>query len=134
MKTEIKWEQIDYLEAVRYITLNRDDIKCRTSTLRRVLPTRRGTRGSRPGMRGAWPTGPAGPSRGDTEQWICPKVILTRKDKRNIDATEAEIMTEAMFKKIIKQEGGGPISLRSNCSVARLVIKIWDDKWLELRG
>ena len=27
---------------------------------------------------------------------------------------------------------GGPIGLRSTCSVARLVMKIWDDKWLDI--
>ena len=30
-----------------------------------------------------------------------------------------------------RQSNGGPIGLRSTCSVARLVMKIWDDEWLE---
>ena len=29
-----------------------------------------------------------------------------------------------------KQTSGGPIGLRSTCVVARLVMKVWDDKWL----
>ena len=136
METDMKWEQIDYLEAVRYIALNWSEVKCRTSKLRRVLPVRRGTRGSRPGMTGA---GPSGPGTGDTEQWIFPKVKLTGMEKKCIIATVAEIMTDAMFRthiytfggEMYRQEGGGPIGFRSTCSVARLVMKMWDDKWLE---
>ena len=29
-----------------------------------------------------------------------------------------------------RQTSGGPIGLRSTCAVARLVMKVWDDKWL----
>ena len=60
MDSEMKWEQADYLEAVRYIAINWDEVKCRTSPLRRVLPVGRGSRGSRPGITG---TGPSGPGR-----------------------------------------------------------------------
>ena len=84
----------DRLEAVRYIALNWDEVKCKTSLLRRVLPVRRKKRGSRPGITG---TGPSGPGRGDTEQWVFPKVRLTGKERKTIIATVVEIMTEAML-------------------------------------
>ena len=134
--SKIKWENIDYLEATRYIALNWDNIRCRTSTLRRVLPRRRHTGGSRPGMTGA---GPAGPDRGDQEQWIFPKVRLTTSEKKEIIAQVVKIITLTMFNthmykfggKVFNQSKGGPIGLRSTCSVARLVMKVWDDKWLE---
>ena len=29
-----------------------------------------------------------------------------------------------------RQTSGRPIGLRSTCAVARLVMKVWDDKWL----
>ena len=134
-RSDIKWENIDYLEAVRYIALNLDDIKCRTSSLRRVLPRRRHTGGSRPGVTGV---GPSGPARGDTEQWIFRKVQLTATEKKEIIATVIKILTMTMFSthiytfggKVYKQLEGGPIGLRSTCSVARLAMKVWDDKWL----
>ena len=48
MKTDIKWSHIDFMEAVRYIALNWTEEQCKKSSLRRVLPTKRGTRGTRP--------------------------------------------------------------------------------------
>ena len=50
LDSDIKWEEMDYLEAARYVALNWPEEKCRRSELRRVLPKRRGTRGTRPGL------------------------------------------------------------------------------------
>ena len=55
LKSGIKWQEIDYLEGARYVALNWSEQQCRSSGLRRILPWRRGTRGSRPGLRGAGP-------------------------------------------------------------------------------
>ena len=65
IKSNIAWEGINYLEAVRYIALNWTEERGRASKLRRVLPWRRSNHGSRPGVRGA---GPKGPGVGDQEQ------------------------------------------------------------------
>ena len=32
---------------------------------------------------------------------------------------------------LYRQKAGGPIGMRSTCSISRLVIKVWDNKWLE---
>ena len=40
LKSNIKWEEIDYREGVRYLALNWDLEKCKSSNLRRVLPVR----------------------------------------------------------------------------------------------
>ena len=135
LKSNIKWSNVDYLEASRYIAMNWDAPTCRKSILRRVLPVRRRTNGSRPGVRGA---GPSGPLRGDTEQWVFRNVKLTKTEKNEIIATVIRIMTNTMFDthvysfggKMYKQAAGGPIGLRATCAVARLVMKIWDEKWL----
>ena len=82
--------------------------------------------------------GPSGPARGDTEQWIFRKVQLTATEKKEIIATVIKILTMTMFSthiytfggKVYKQLEGGPIGLRSTYSVARLAMKVWDDKWL----
>ena len=63
--SKMEWEEIDYLEGVRYLALNWTQEQCNRSRLRRVLPVRRGKRGSRPGLKGA---GPQGARRGDQEQ------------------------------------------------------------------
>ena len=41
----ITWEEVDYLEAARYVALNWSERKCRSSPLGRVLPRRRKTGG-----------------------------------------------------------------------------------------
>ena len=52
MESSIQFDEIDYLEAARYVALNWTAEECRASPLGRILPTRRGTRGTRPGLRG----------------------------------------------------------------------------------
>ena len=122
------------MEAVRYIALNWSEDQCRKSKLRRVLPWRRKSHGSRPGVRGA---GPRGPERGDTDQWIFPKVVLSQKDKTEIIGTVLSIAVTELFKnhfytfggEIFHQKEGGPIGLRGTCAIARLCMQLFDVKW-----
>ena len=136
MKSEIKWTNLDYIEATRYIALNWTEEQCSQSKLRRVLPRRRSNKGTRPGVRG---TGPSGPTRGDQEQWRWrPNLKLREAEKKEIIARVIQIAVEVMFRTHVytfggntyRQTSGGPIGLRSTCAVARLVMKVWDDKWL----
>ena len=60
-RSDLKFSNIEYLEATRYLALNWSTEKCRDSRLRRVLPVRRGKRGTKPGKCGA---GPRGAERG----------------------------------------------------------------------
>ena len=134
METKLEWNDIDYLEASRYVALNWSEERCKKSGLRRILPSRRWKTGTRPGLRG---TGPQGGERGDTEQWIFRNVKLTKHEKRLLVGTVVKIATEAMFKnhyygfggKIFHQREGGPIDLRGTCSIARLVMQVFDVKW-----
>ena len=52
METYLEFDKVDYKEAVRYIALNLSAQECRLSELRRVLPVRNKTGGTRPGMTG----------------------------------------------------------------------------------
>ena len=135
LEADIKWDKVDYMEAVRYISLNMTAEEAASSPLRRVLPWRRGKRGTQPGMRGE---GPRGATVGDTEQWCFPDVVLTGKEKRQIIAQVVSMATKAMFKhhhykfggKMFRQTDGGPIGLRGTCSVARVTMQMFDRKWL----
>ena len=137
METKITWEEVDYLEASRYVALNWSEEECRRSELGRVLPRRRYVTGTRPGMTGA---GPTGALRGDQEQWVFPHVKLTSHEKRLLVARVVEIATEAMFThhyygfagQKFQQCEGGPIGLRGTCSIARLVLQVFDRKWMKL--
>ena len=129
----VTWEEIDYLEAARYVALNWSEEKCRNSPLGRILPRRRKKGGSRPGLTGA---GPQGAARGDQEQWQFPRVRLRKDEKRLLVATVIELATEAMFSNHFygfgglkfRQMEGGPIGLRGTCTIARLIMQIFDKK------
>ena len=137
-QSDIKFENVDYLEAARYLALNWTAEQCRDSKLRRVLPVRRGKHGTRPGMRGA---GPRGAERGDQEQWVFPTdIILQEWERKEIIASVIKIATETMFRKhfytfggkAYLQSEGGPIGLRGTCAVARIIMQLFDRKWVTL--
>ena len=94
LKSEMKWEGVDLLECARYVALNWDEVTCRKSKLRRILPTRRSKQGTKPGVRGK---GPMGKVRGDCEQWKFPPVTLEEWEKKEMVATVVEIATITMF-------------------------------------
>ena len=94
IESSIVWEEVDYLEGVRYIALNWTQEECNRSKLRRVLPVRRGRTGCRPGLRGA---GPRGRTKGDQEQWRFQDVILEDWDRREIVGEVVSLATKAMF-------------------------------------
>jgi hypothetical protein len=127
METEIGFEGVHFQEAVRYIVLNTTEVECRRGELRRVLPWRRHTNGVRPGC-------------GDQEQWEFPNVELSKRDKRLVIATVMKIAVLVLFRTHVYTFGGdffckkqgGPIGLRSTCTIARIVMLWWDVKWLDM--
>ena len=133
-KSDIKGEEVDYFEGARYVALNWSEEQGRGSPLWRLLPRRRCTRGSRPGLTGA---GPQGAARGDQEQWQFPNVRLKKDEKQLLIATIIELATEAMFTnrfygfegKKFRQMDGGPIGQRGTRTLARLVMQVFDRKW-----
>ena len=132
--SNMKWEEFDYMEGARYLALNWTAEECYRSKLRRVLPTRRGRRGTRPGLRGA---GPRGRVKGDQEQWEFPPVILDEWEKKEIIAEVVSLAVKAMFRHhyyhfggdIYHQAQGGPIGLRGTCAIARVIMNLFDSKW-----
>ena len=81
--------------------------------------------------------GPKGQERGDQEQWIFPRVELEDWEKEEIVSEVISLATAAMFHhhyytfggKVFHQKEGGPIGLRGTCSIARLVMQLYDRKW-----
>jgi hypothetical protein len=134
LESDLKWEGINWKEAVRYLALGRDEVWCRSSKLRRVLPWRKSNKGSRPGLRGV---GPLGAEVNDEKQWNFPDVELTKLEKKMIMSEVLRLSIELMFTTHIysfggrsyKQRDGGPIGLRSMCALARVVMARWDCKW-----
>jgi hypothetical protein len=71
LETEIKFKNIDFKEAIRYIALNWTEKECRTSNIWKLLPWRSKKQGVRPGMTGE---GPLGPDQGKKDQWKFPNL------------------------------------------------------------
>jgi hypothetical protein len=134
MESDLKWEGVNWKEAVRYLALGRDETWCRSSKLRRVLPWRRSNKGTRPGLTGV---GPLGAEADDEKQWKFPGVELTAIEKKMIMSEVLRLSIELMFSthiysfggKSYKQREGGPIGLRSTCALSRVVMARWDCKW-----
>ena len=101
--SDIKWREVDYMEAARYIALNLTAEEVLKTGLKRVLPWRRGKRGTKQGLRGE---GPRGPEIGDTEQWCFPEVVLTEEEKKEIVALAVSMATRAMFRLHFYKFGG----------------------------
>ena len=80
METNIKFENINWVEACKYIALTSTAQECRIGPLRRVLPRRRKTPGSRPGITGE---DPLGKDSGGQDQWVFPTLrnVLTGLEK-----------------------------------------------------
>ena len=90
----------------------------------RILPHRRFSRGTKPGVTGA---GPIGPSTGDELQWVFPSVELTSLDKKKIFSEVMRLAVENMFSthcytfagKFYRQTEGGTIGLHNICASPR---------------
>ena len=114
MDSELKWDGVNWKEAVRYLALGRDETWCRSSKLRRVLPWRKSNKGTRPGLTGV---GPLGAESDDEKQWKFPGVELTAIEKKMIMSEVLRLSIELMFSthiysfggKSYKQREGGPM-------------------------
>ena len=137
MVSTIQWTDLEYMEGSRMIAVNKSEEWIRKEGLSRIVPRRRKRQGTRPG-----PTGkdPRGRNIGSQEQWIFPDVILTEDDKRRILGAVVRITVELLFSthlytfggEVFLQTKGGPIGLRATCGVARALMNMWDEKWLEM--
>ena len=74
------------------------------------------------------------------ENWIFPVADLTDLEERMVMATVIKIGVIAMMNShvyefngdIFLQRAEGLIGLRSTCAVARVMMNVWDARWMEL--
>ena len=135
LESKVKFDNIDWLEACNYIALTSTAQESKIGPLKRILPRRRHTPGSRPGITGE---DPLAKDVGAQDQGIFPTLRngLTGMEKRLLIAKVLKTSVLAMFRthtysfggKYFLQVKGGPIGLRSTCCIARLVMLWWDDK------
>ena len=131
MGSKIIFRNINYRKALLYLATCMHKTDQRTSPLWGALPRRTSRGGVRPGVT-------ASP---DCEvNWYFPSVELTNTEKRLIVATVIKVGILVMMNTHVYawngetylQRSGGPIGLRSTCAVARVVMNVWDARWLAL--
>ena len=138
LKTGIKFENVDSMEACKYIALTSTEQEYRLGPLKRVLPRRRCVNGTRPGITGE---DPLNKDTGNQDQWEFPPMGngLTEQEKKLVMAKVMKTAVLAIFKthtysiaeRFYLQQKGGPIGLRLTSCVARLVMLWCDDKLIE---
>ena len=139
METEVKIDNIEWLEACNYIALTSTEQVCRLSPLKRVFPRRTKVNGTRPGITGE---DPLSKDTGSLDQWEFKNLGsngMIEVEKKLVLAKVMKTAVLAIFKthtysfgtKFYLQSRGGLIGLRSTCCIERLVMIWWDDKLVE---
>ena len=137
LESRVEWKDLEYMEGARMVAMNRSEEWLRRNKLDKIIPKRRNKGGTAPGVTGK---DPSSREVGSQEQWVFPKVVLTKEDKRRILAAVIRVAVEVLFEthlytfggKTFLQKKGGPIGLRATCAVARLVMNMWDKEWLRM--
>ena len=136
LQSPLKIDGFDWREGARYIVINKEytgDLKC----IWNVLPWRRETNGTAPGMKAK----ELNSKKGNVEkQWQFPRATPTPTQIREIQARCAEIGTRFLFqnftykfnKETYQQTSGGPIGARVTMAAARIVMNDWGAKWKEI--
>ena len=129
----------NWKQGARYIVMN----KHLTSDLQElwgVLPFRRKTQGTEPGMSNKF-VGSSKETEKDLEsRWVFPNKNPTEKQIRKIAARVCEIATRILFENFTYQFGGetylqlegGPIGARVTMCVARLVMQEWGEQYMNI--
>ena len=130
VKSSVEIEGINYKEAARYIAMGYDQFEIRQMGIQRLIPRRRYTKGTRPGVTGKEPLSK---EVEDEVRWVFPQTEPTALEKRKLLAASLEIGVRKAFSlhlyqfggKYYHQKDGGPIGMRLAGSVARVVMGEW---------
>ena len=130
VESGIKFQNIDFKCMGMYVAMHMTKEEAASSPLARVLPRRTARGGVRPGVR-------ADPRKMD--HWYFPAVEMTKLEETTMVGIATQIGVLTMMNthqysfngKTYLQQAGGPIGLRGTCAVARVVMNVWDLRWLE---
>ena len=137
MKSQLKVEGWNYIEAARYVAIGYDKFETREFGLDRVVPKRRFHKGRNPGVTGVEPL--SGYIE-DEEKWIFPRVEPTELEKRKLVAACLDIAVREAFSlhlyqfggRIYHQKDGGPIGMRLAGAAAKIVMGEWSERLLNI--
>ena len=139
MKSEIKWEGIDWHEALKYLRINLTPYQARTLGIEHLLPERKFSRGPKPGITS---DNALSGDRKYEDKWVQRVGVksLDDKTKAKIMGCCLEVAIKIVFTKHCYkfgdhhylQEGGGPTGLSSTGSSADVRVTVWATEVLKI--
>ena len=132
MESDIVWDSIDHMAALRYLTIVGGTDYMKEIGLGRYMPRWKGDRVDL--------TTVGGEKSHDSRSWKEYKQHVPDHIKKKIVARVLETAviicmgthTYTFCGKTYLQESGGPIGMRFTASLANLIMKKWDTRWLKL--
>ena len=132
LTSKIDFQDIDYVKALRYISVVGGIQLLERSGLRRLKPEWKGSKEILLKV--------GGDAAKDDKNWKDFKRTIFDSEKRKILATVIEIAVKLVMGSHVYvlcgnfflQRSGGPIGIRSTACLASLIMKLWDKAWLEL--
>ena len=132
MESDLKFENVDYLRALRYIRIVGGVDYMVENGLKHLIPVWKGKKG--------WLLKVGGEKAKDDGLWKNTNKQLTEKDKKKILSHVVEIgvivaMSTHLYTfggETFIQSSGGPIGMRSTASLASVIMKGWDVAWRKL--
>ena len=136
LETDIDSDGVDYQEIAIYIAMNNTSEYLIPKAVKNLVPRKSKKKGPRPGMTGA--AALSGNPTHTSGQWTFSRTDFSAEEKRPLLAEAAKIGVTTVFKNHLYQfwgqtylqSDGAPIGVRLSCGVARLVMNLWDKKFM----
>ena len=136
-ESEVRIDNMNLMEATRFLVLTMSEEKIEESGLRRILPKRRKRKdGKKTRKLGLTTANSLKPVTNEQSQWEWPRVSLTEAEKREVFARVVEglviifceTQTYTWRNKFYLQILGLPIGHRATSAIARIVMNAMDKK------
>ena len=132
LNSSVEFENVDCRKALRYMHIIGGNELISSRGLGRLAPKWKGKREDLITIGGDKPR--------EASNWSDSKREIFQSDRKKIVATMVEILTNVSMSTHVYsfcghfyvQRNGGPIGLRSTESLASLVMKLWDQAWMNL--
>ena len=93
IETEIEIQDVNFKEATRFLAMKMSKQEVVNHELRKFIPKRKHINGTRPTMASALAKGP-GNIKDEEEQWEWPNVVLTKCDRKRINAEVLKLFVQ----------------------------------------
>ena len=124
INTIINYHNVDWEYAMTYLKITMSEKELEERGLSKYAPERKGKRGQNIGVK----------ARPDLSKWNHPKGAPTRQEIKKMVGAMTKVAIETVMRNhvyafngvVFVQESGGPIGLECTCSIAKVVMGVWD--------